>query len=45
MLLRPNMTFFEGTVAVLNIELQCNIYCLVSLSLRFWRVPYLGVMN
>jgi hypothetical protein len=26
------------TVAALNTELQCNIYCLFSLNLRFWRV-------
>jgi hypothetical protein len=24
---------------------QCNIYCLFSRSLRFWRVQYMGVMN
>jgi hypothetical protein len=33
------------TVAALNIEPQCNIYCLLSLSLRFWRVQYMGAMN
>jgi hypothetical protein len=32
-------------IATLNIELQCNIYCLFSLSLRFWRVQFTGVMN
>jgi hypothetical protein len=32
-------------IAALNIELQCNIYCLFSLSLRFWRVQFMGVMN
>jgi hypothetical protein len=33
------------TVAALNFELQCNIHCLLSLSLRFWRVKYMAVMN
>jgi hypothetical protein len=33
------------TVAALNIEPWCNIYCLFSLSLRFWRVQYMGGMN
>jgi hypothetical protein len=32
-------------VAALNIELRCNIYCLFSLSLKFWRVKCMGVMN
>jgi hypothetical protein len=30
------------TVAVLNIEPKCNICYLFSLSLRFWRVQYMG---
>jgi hypothetical protein len=34
-----------GTVVALNIELQCNIYCLFSLSLRFRGVQYMGVMS
>jgi hypothetical protein len=33
------------TEVALNIELQCNIYCLFSLYLRFWRVKYTGLMN
>jgi hypothetical protein len=33
------------TVAALNIELQCNSFCLFAVSLRFWRVQYTGVMN
>jgi hypothetical protein len=33
------------TVEALNIEPECNIYCLFSLSLRVWRVQYMGVMN
>jgi hypothetical protein len=34
------------TVATLNIELWCNIYCLFCLNfLSFWRVQYMGVMN
>jgi hypothetical protein len=33
------------TVAALNIEPQCNVYCLFSLSLRFWRVQNMGGMN
>jgi hypothetical protein len=33
------------TAAALNIEPYCNIYCLFSLSLRFWRVQYMGAMN
>jgi hypothetical protein len=28
-----------------NIEPWCNIYCLFSLSLRFWRFQYRGGMN
>jgi hypothetical protein len=31
-----------GTIAAINIELQCNMYCLSLLSLRFWRVQYMG---
>jgi hypothetical protein len=34
-----------GSVVVLNIELQCNMYCLFSLSLSFWRVQCMGVIN
>jgi hypothetical protein len=33
------------TVAALNIEPKCNIHCLFSLSLRFWRVQSMGGMN
>jgi hypothetical protein len=33
------------TVAAPTMELHCNIYYLFSLSLRFWRVQYMGVMN
>jgi hypothetical protein len=33
------------TVAALNIEPLGNIYCFFSLSLRFWRVQYMGGMN
>jgi hypothetical protein len=34
-----------STVAALNIEPWCNIYCLYSLSLRVWRVQFMGGMN
>jgi hypothetical protein len=34
-----------GTVVALNTELQSNMYYLFSLSLRFWGVQYMGVMN
>jgi GNAT superfamily N-acetyltransferase len=30
------------TAAALNIELQCHVYCLFPLSLRFWRVQNTG---
>jgi hypothetical protein len=36
---------FKNTVVALNIEVQCNIFCLYSLSLRFWGVQYMGVLN
>jgi hypothetical protein len=32
------------TVAALTIEPKCKIHCLFSLSLRFWRVQYVGGM-
>jgi hypothetical protein len=32
----------EGAVAAPNVEPYCNIYCLFLLSLRFWRVQYMG---
>jgi hypothetical protein len=35
----------HNTVAALNVELRCNISCLFSLSLRFWRVQHMGEMN
>jgi hypothetical protein len=36
---------FHTTVAALNIEPNCNTYCLFSLSLRFWWVQYIGRMS
>jgi hypothetical protein len=41
-------TILDGSmdsVAARNIEPYCNIYCFFSLSLRFWRVLYMGGMN
>jgi hypothetical protein len=35
----------EDNVAALNIEQWCNIHCLFLLSLRFWRVLYMGGIN
>jgi hypothetical protein len=37
--------FKRHTVEELNIEPECNIYCVFSLSLRFWRVQYMGGMS
>jgi hypothetical protein len=39
------MGHVRHTVAALNIEPWCNIHCLFSLSLRFWRVLYMVGMN
>jgi hypothetical protein len=33
------------TVAALKIELYCIIYCLVSVSVWFWRLQYIRAMN
>jgi hypothetical protein len=33
------------TLAPLNIEPWCNLYCLFSLSLKFWRAQNTGGMN
>jgi hypothetical protein len=35
----------SSTVAALNIETWCNMYCLFALFLRFWRVKSMGGMN
>jgi hypothetical protein len=35
----------SNTIVRLTIEPKCNIYCLCSVSLRFWGVQNMGVMN
>jgi hypothetical protein len=42
---RGPVNLSTDTVAALNIELQCSIYRLLSLSLRFWRVQYMRKLN
>jgi hypothetical protein len=37
--------YVKGIIAALHIELQFNVYCLFSLSLRSWRVQDMGLMN